>query len=136
MSSPEGHATTPDNAPSYSTTLEAYSRDVNLAHVRDRTYGIFVSYIADAYDRLPEDEKNKVGKVASQFSMIEDNVTNALAYRNAYPNEIAARTLLNRAFSDPESISLKERERAEQILFEAQGKKDPRIIFDTADPLL
>ncbi len=136
MHSPEGHTTSPNSTPSYSTTLEAYSRDINLANVRDRTYGIFVPYIAEAFDALPDDEQNKVGKVASQFSMREENVLNALDYRNAYPNEVAARILLNRVFSESESVTEEEKERAEKILFDAKGKKDPHILFDTADPLL
>lgn len=129
MNTPEGRISS-NIAPYYPDSLEAYSQNVNIANVRDKVYGYFVCWIVAAYDALPESETNKIGKVASQFSMGEKNVQAALEYRERYRDVIEARITLNDAYSNPAEVQKDSHTSAETVLFDAQNRKDPLLSFD------
>jgi len=129
MNTPEGRISS-NIAPYYPDSLEAYSQNVNIANVRDKVYGYFVCWIVATYDALPESETNKIGKVASQFSMGEKNVQAALEYRERYRDVIEARITLNDAYSNPAEVQKDSQTSAETVLFDAQNRKDPLLSFD------
>lgn len=86
--------------------------------MRDKVYGYGVQYVVDYYDGLPETTKSKEAKTAVYFSMPEEHVTAALAYREAYPVTVEAQIARNKFQEGSEDVSFEDAQVAEKILFQ------------------
>lgn len=104
--------------------LEVYTGVVSLDRVRTKSSGFFVSWIVDSLQSLPEDEKNKVGKVAVKFSIPEVEVYASAAYYDRNKEVIDARILMNKMYHDASSANDEAVRFAGQILDDASGKTD------------